>query len=242
MKYGVSDAAALMAVEIAANGTSLGRVEQVNRVFDTASFDLNRSKYLLRLRDEDGAFSLTAKGPETTDLVGLLVRRDELELAIDAVLVAALVAGTVSPLDALDVGAGDGGRLIKAMRGHIGQAPLGVVGWFANTRERRAATIDAQGQSLEVVLELDTTTYSNRMVRPRSGSGDPRGPRCRGRQGGPRRPLPPGRGDAVGHYEQVGAPIRGARLKLPYATRATALVALMRIQIVENYLARRRRY
>ena len=48
---------------VAALGPPRADHQQTNHVFDTPAFGLRRSHCSLRVRDEDGTFTLTAKGP-----------------------------------------------------------------------------------------------------------------------------------------------------------------------------------
>jgi len=43
--------------------TVVSDVEQVNHVFDTSDRRLKKARYAFRVREEDGRFILTAKGP-----------------------------------------------------------------------------------------------------------------------------------------------------------------------------------
>jgi len=163
IKLRVPDGAALAAVEAAAGGVARGVVRQVNHLFDTADLDLQEARSMLRLRDEDGRFSVTAKAPETAECDGLLTRRREAEVEVDAALAERIRAGDLSPLEPLraDPGCGD---VVALLVEHGRGKPLRLVGRFETVRRRRAAALDCGGTDVDLVLELDTVTFPGGVV------------------------------------------------------------------------------
>ena len=164
LKMRVSDATALDAVEGASGGAAQSVVVQVNYFFDTADLDLNQAKYIVRLRDEGGRFFVTAKAPEKKALGGVLTKRREAEAEIDAALAAGIKSGQVSPLLQLQAGDDWCRELVEQIQEMVGAKPIQLVGQFENERRRRATKLEARGQTLDLVLELDTTTFPNGTV------------------------------------------------------------------------------
>ncbi len=137
-------------------------VEQVNHFFDTSDWVLRRHGCTLRLREEDGAHVITAKGPAEDVGDEALTRRPEEEVAVDAARARQILAGRLSPLDALL--ARHGGRhttLTAALARTLGDRPLFHVGTFRNER-RRVGPVQLpaeDGGPIEVVFELDRTEF-----------------------------------------------------------------------------------
>ena len=77
LKLRVPSAEALQAIAKAAGGESLGTALQRNVFFDTPDFALHHARFGLRLRDEDGHFTVTAKSPETLSEDGTVASRGE---------------------------------------------------------------------------------------------------------------------------------------------------------------------
>ena len=97
---------------------------QRNIFFDTVQQDLARARWALRLRDEDGHFFLTAKGPgESHDG---MVERIEIEVAIEAGHADALIQGRSAALHGL--------APWQAVQDFIGARSVHVVLTFENQR------------------------------------------------------------------------------------------------------------
>jgi len=162
-KLKVPDQAALDALGRAAGGHPDGVLRQVNHFFDAADGRLNAAKYVLRLREENGVFFVTAKGPQTLAAGGTLSSKSEEELTVSSAAVAgALIAGTGTPLKILEDAAGmtpSRRTLLGAIQGVLAGAPLVRVGSFENQRTRWPVTLQGPGLNLPVVLEMDRTTF-----------------------------------------------------------------------------------
>ncbi|MEN8374019.1 MAG: CYTH domain-containing protein [Gemmatimonadota bacterium] len=130
-----------------AGGEVLGVVWQTNYLFDTPELSLRGAGLALRLRDEDGRWSVTLKGP--TVRAGAARSREEIEARVDAQAAAAMLAGETSPLAALT---GDAPLVASA----AGLAPGGIepLGSFRNRRTRVRALLPGLGTAC---LELDRT-------------------------------------------------------------------------------------
>ena len=88
---------------IALGGARSTARRQVNHVLDTEDLALRRARYALRLREETGGASLTAKGPgrrvgESTE------SRPEAEIALDGRSAAGILAGRMDPVELLRLG------------------------------------------------------------------------------------------------------------------------------------------
>jgi inorganic triphosphatase YgiF len=103
LKLEVDGQAALDALARAAGGTPEKPVRQLNTFFDDAAGRLSRAEYALRLRDEDGTFLLTAKGPQKPASTAVSSRPEE-EREIDAATIRSghslVVCGNISRLQA----------------------------------------------------------------------------------------------------------------------------------------------
>ena len=166
LKLRVPDRAALAAVAAAAGGTlDDDAVTQVNGFFDTADRALHAARLTLRLRDEDGAWILTAKGAVGADgpaADATLKQHLEEEERIEDDEARAIRDGRRSPIDALAERSSTGGRaaLVARLRAAVGAAPLVAVGSFTNRRARVPATL----AGVAVVLELDETSFPGGVV------------------------------------------------------------------------------
>lgn len=149
LKFYLPDAAAARAL-LEAGGDPLGSVVQVNHVFDTPDGDLRSHGLTLRLREEEGRWKVTLKGPTTC--VGSARDREELEVSIDPSHARAILDGEASPLDALG-GAGTRSTLLSRAAGLAG-AGVRRRGSFRNHRTRVRAAVPGYG---EAVLEIDRT-------------------------------------------------------------------------------------
>jgi uncharacterized protein YjbK len=110
-------------------------LRQRNIFFDTADSRLAAARLTLRLRQENAAWLLTAKGPPL-DGRGLLSARQEAERAVSAALAAHLAAGTADPVPALARAAPP--HVAQALTRRIDAAaagePVVPVGGFRNER------------------------------------------------------------------------------------------------------------
>lgn len=161
LKLRVADGAALRAVEAAAGGEKAPAVRQVNHFFDGASRVLRAHSFGLRLRDEEGRFFLTAKGPSAKGASGALSSRPEEELEIDAALAARILGASESPLDVLErsVTSRSGAALCLSLRHLLGDEALTYIGAFENLRTRVTTRLPSAAGPLDVVLELDETHF-----------------------------------------------------------------------------------
>ncbi|MEW6071208.1 MAG: CYTH domain-containing protein [Planctomycetota bacterium] len=161
-KFRVEDAAALARLDAALRGPGappLPVVRQVNRFFDTAGRALGRAEQILRLREEEGRFVLTAKGPGAPAEEGPLAVHAEEEVAIAPREAEAIQAGLLSPLLLLLERTGiPVPPLLEAMARDAGDEELVEVGSFTNER-RRLGPLPLPGSSLAVLFELDRTSF-----------------------------------------------------------------------------------
>lgn len=166
-KFSVQDGDALLAVGRAAGGQAGAVLRQVNHFFDSADGRLNQGKFVLRLRDENGGFFVTAKGPQTTSKSGTLSTKAEEEITVDAALAGLILAGTRSPLDVLRNAPGstvDRTVLLDAMAAALAGQPLQHAGSFENQRTHWPVTLRGPGFALAVTLEMDRTTFPGGVV------------------------------------------------------------------------------
>jgi uncharacterized protein YjbK len=136
--------------------------QQRNYVLDTVQQDLRAARYSMRVRDEDGRFSLTAKGPSTRASASTAVRA-EAEIELTPEQARQVLDGTLDPLAVLheqltapallyviaELGRAKNGRAIT------------VLGDFRNVRRSVPVTLPS---GLSIVIELDTTTLPNGKV------------------------------------------------------------------------------
>src|SRR5262245_9323707 len=133
-------------------------VTQRNRFFDTASRDLHRQKYTLRLREESGGFNLTAKGPDQQSADGTLTSRAEEEIALASAEAHAVLNGEKAPLNVLDQRADPRSRkLLDAIRAIVAGKHLEHVGMFENDRMRLPVTLSVGDE---------TVPWSSRWIGP----------------------------------------------------------------------------
>jgi uncharacterized protein YjbK len=133
--------------------------KQRNFVLDTSHLDLRAARYSLRVRDQDGSYSLTAKGPSTRATASTSVRT-EAEAELEPALAAQVLEGALDPLAVLH-------ETLRApallhLIAEIERAKRGrsieVLGDFRNVRRSIPVVLPS---GLKVVLELDTTTLPN---------------------------------------------------------------------------------
>ena len=147
LKFVLPDAAASAALEAAAGGRRRERVVQTNHLFDTSDARLRAAGLTLRLREEAGSWRVTLKGPSRR--LGAARAREELEAAVGRATATRILAGEVSPLDALDSAAG----LVAGARDRA-EGGLRLLGSFRNERVRVLADLPGYGPAL---LEIDRT-------------------------------------------------------------------------------------
>ena len=141
---------------------------QENHFFDGPGGELRRAELALRLRSEEGRFTLTAKGrvlPGEPDDDGPLQRKREEEHVVERAQAEAILAGRACPLECLVAALGET-RLMRDLRAALdGSSPIHV-GCFQNLRHRLGPVQlpTNEGPPLELVFELDRTTFPGERV------------------------------------------------------------------------------
>ncbi len=140
-------------------GCELGpAVRQENRFFDTEESALGRAHLALRLRSEEGGFSLTAKGPRAGgELPGRgesLSVRPEVEVRLTEAQALAAKNGQIDPVELLRAEVGAHGLLDRLDEAR-GGAAWSELGSFVNRRWR--LTLEREGPLSGLILELDRT-------------------------------------------------------------------------------------
>lgn len=160
LKLQLPDEASLEAVAVAAGGERRAPVRQVNHFFDADGRPLRARGFGLRLRDEEGRFFLTAKGPKGAAKSAALAHRREEEVEIDADTARAILGGARSPLEVLQERLEDEGlELVRALDEARAGAPLEYLGCFENQRTRIRTKLPSAQGDLDVELELDRTSF-----------------------------------------------------------------------------------
>lgn len=133
--------------------------KQRNFVLDTTHLDLRAARYSLRVRDQEGAFSLTAKGPSTRATANTSVR-SEAEIELEPGQAAQVLEGALDPLAVLHetLTAHALLHLIAEIERAKKGRSIAVLGDFRNVRRSIPVALPS---GLEIVLELDTTTLPN---------------------------------------------------------------------------------
>jgi uncharacterized protein YjbK len=149
--------AAALLTAVVGGAWSRAPVRQVNHFFDTAGGDLNRARYTLRLRVQEGENLLTAKGPERKSPDGTLSDKAEDERPVGPAEAGRLLRGEHSPLDALATALGAPSALLSEMRALIAGQPLLHVGAFENERTSVPAALEVEGRHVPLLFELDCT-------------------------------------------------------------------------------------
>jgi chromosome partitioning protein len=150
-----------IAREAGAGGPLPDGLQQVNHFFDTPGLSLHGASCILRLREEGDNFLVTAKSPSTRSADGTLSVRREEEVSIDAARARQILAGRLSPLDALRSRHGGDSPLTRSLDALIDDAELREVGSFRNLR-RRLGPLPlplTDGGSMDVVFEFDRTEF-----------------------------------------------------------------------------------
>ena len=148
---------AIAAAAEARGAAAAAPARQVNHFFDTPAGDLRGRGTIVRLRDEDGTWTLCAKGPVGPEArePGELHVRVEVEHELDASAARAIQAGGDDPLRRLEAALGSQ-PLLESMRATVGHTALVAAGTFENQRTR-VGPLDVGGRSL--FLELDRTSF-----------------------------------------------------------------------------------
>ena len=139
-------------------------VEQINHFFDTPERCLNTRRFILRLRQEDEIFYLTAKGKSKRSEDPLWSKKVEVESVIDVDLAQSILRGEACPLVLLSENAqvGDEGRiLLLTMRELVGTSVLSSIGKFSNRRTRCPIRVGSLEQAKTLELEVDRTRFPN---------------------------------------------------------------------------------
>lgn len=161
LKLRVPDGEALRGILRMAGGEAAAPVRQVNHFFDSASRALRHHSFGLRLRDEEGRFFLTAKGPSDKGASGALSRRREEEIEVTPEQGAAILDGADNPLDVLEreTSTKDAAAFCMMLRHALADEPLAYIGAFVNIRTRVTTSLPSRKGPLDVVLELDQTAF-----------------------------------------------------------------------------------
>jgi len=143
---------------------------QVNHFFDTAKRALRNKGLGLRLRhesssDEGDRYFVALKGErQTDDSAPALVRRREIEFEVEKPLATEILNQRHNALDVLIERANPVDRkFLQVIEQSVGSA-IQYVGHFSNERSRIDTVLVVEGDGLEIVLELDTTSYPNGIV------------------------------------------------------------------------------
>lgn len=165
LKLAVEGETAFAALARAAGSPARAATKQVNHFFDTADGRLHAKRHTIRLREEEGSFTLTAKGPEKQGQKGPLTTRSEEEIALDVDQANAILEGTRSPLDTLEQRVGSrGAELVAAIRNILGGSNVAEVGSFQNERSRLPVRLSIGTDTVEVEFEMDRTTFAGHRV------------------------------------------------------------------------------
>lgn len=159
LKFRVDGSRAFDALAAAVGAAPTPAVRQVNHFFDTAGLSLRRTKHTLRVRDEAGALTITAKGPQQA-AAGVLTRRPEEEVTIDRPTADAILRGERSPLSTITQLAPPAAReLLAAMSTIVGGDALVRIGAIENERARLSAALVVDGAPIALQFEMDCTTF-----------------------------------------------------------------------------------
>ena len=162
-KFRVEGPEAFEALAVAAGTRPSPPALQTNHFFDTPDRALGMRRYTLRLREEDGRFRLTAKGP--SERVANRTTRTEEEIEVSAEEARAIVHGVHSGLDVLQAQADPrAGEVLATMRSIVGTRPLRHMGSFQNVRARLPVRLIVEGRALPLTFELDRATFPGEQV------------------------------------------------------------------------------
>jgi len=140
---------------VLALGPVASDVEQTNHVFDTPDGRLRKQRFSVRLRNEDGHFSVTAKAP-SRGVRGSVSARTEAEARVDTRVAEQILAGAVDPVAALRGRATDAAfaELWQGLGAARAGQPLHEVGRFQNRRRTIAVVVPP---NLALRAEVDQT-------------------------------------------------------------------------------------
>lgn len=155
-KLQLPDEAALARLRAEFAGAPSATARQVNHFFDSRAGTLRAARLALRLRDEDGRFALTLKGPRQGG--GSVSVRAEEELALAPEQAARILAGERCPLAALELGGLAASTLVQAARRTLGAGNLVRLGAFENERTR-LGPLQLAADVPALTLELDRTRF-----------------------------------------------------------------------------------
>lgn len=139
---------------LAALGGAGRVVSQRNLILDTAGGALSEARLSLRLRHEEGAWRMTAKGETPQGAPSLLASRAEAERLVPEALAERIIAGKADPIACLREAApaAMGQALADAIEAAAGGAPITVIGEFRNERTLRSAAL-ADGTEATIALD-----------------------------------------------------------------------------------------
>jgi uncharacterized protein YjbK len=148
---------------VAAAGGARGvTTRQVNTYFDAPDHPLHQARFMVRLREDDGRSYVTLKGPGVSH--GSVASRPEEEVEIEPGMARQILEGAISPLVPLESGNERRQALVGAIRSALGGLGLVPIGSVENVRTRLPVRLVAGGESADVVLELDVTTFPGGLV------------------------------------------------------------------------------
>ena len=146
---------------IAALGPVAEHKHQLNHVFDTEDYRLRQHRHSVRLRFENGAPILTAKGPGRS-LGAHTSARTEAEATIDSTIAADILRGAEDPVAVLRARAVHSAfdELWLGLERARGDHALRHIGSFENLRRTVPVVIEP---GLELVVEVDQTRLPDRI-------------------------------------------------------------------------------
>ncbi len=163
-KLAVKDKHSFEAIAEKTRGRLRPAARQVNYFFDTPDKDLDREWYTLRLRDEEGHFTVTAKRPRQKNLGSASRDRDEAEVELETSLAKKILACQHMPFTALKE-LSEASRFLDDMESVIGGKRQTLSGSFENERSKMGPVeLEAGGQSIELTFEMDRTTFPGDQV------------------------------------------------------------------------------
>jgi uncharacterized protein YjbK len=161
LKFRVTRSEDLDLLASALKAAHVATARQVNTFFDSDAFDLDKNKYTVRLRKENGVFELGAKSPETKGGGGIQTQKDEPKIkSLSADIAKAILAGSDDPLDVLIKVKGESGTL-ASIRKLLGKKRLRKIGSFVNYRETVSAPLPCVGNQK---VEMDTSIFPGNIV------------------------------------------------------------------------------
>ncbi|MSR63510.1 MAG: CYTH domain-containing protein [Planctomycetes bacterium] len=163
-KLRIPDAEAEQRLLTSLGGAPARSARQTNHFFDTAQRALRDALLALRLREEQGVYTLALKGP-LLGAPGALAARPEEELTLSADEARALLDGRRSPLALLEASLLAAAPLVHELRARAGTAPLLHLGAFENERLRVGPlAFPREGGGSELVFEFDTTHFPGGVI------------------------------------------------------------------------------